>query len=165
MAWESMGSTGALGALRVLGIFWILNFCPLTFSLLRSVRGVFAPLLRVRSISSVTLGLLGEGLDRTRLIDTPSQTLERRPHGFVETVPIPSLDGGLQYLAYVGTVFRQLDRIVVIGYLFLVGLSMKVHRWMQNGVTNPNQSEGSANGPEDMFCGGGFDDVPVQNRY
>ena len=40
---------------------------------------------------------------------------------------------------------------------------MRVHRWMQNGGTNSNQSEGSANGSEDLLCGGGFDGISVQN--
>ena len=98
-----------------------------------------------------------------RLISAPSQILERHLYGFVKSVPTPSLDGGLQYLAYVGAVLRQLHRIVVVDYLFLVGLSMKVHMRVQNGVTNPNQSEGIVDGSEDLLCGRGFDCVLVQN--
>ena len=73
-SWESMGaesgtrslelrapSRGALGALRVLCISWIFSLCPSTLPLLRLIRGIFAPLLRVRSISRVTLELLGRG--------------------------------------------------------------------------------------------------------
>ena len=60
MARESTGG-GALGALRVSNISWILSLCPSTLPLLCLVRGVLAPLLRVRSISCVTLELLGKG--------------------------------------------------------------------------------------------------------
>ena len=66
-SWEPTGrvppsvSTGALGALRVLRISWILNFCPSTLPLLRLVRGIFALLLRLRSISPVTLESLSKG--------------------------------------------------------------------------------------------------------
>ena len=110
----------------------------------------------------MTLEIVGAGVDRTRPIGTPFQILECHPHGFVETVRVPSLDDGLQHLAYVETVFRQLD-----GILSSIVLSWSGYRGEftggQNGGTNPNQSEGSANGSKDLFCGGGFDGVPVQN--
>ena len=38
-----------------------------------------------------------------------------------------------------------------------------VHRQMQNGSTNPNQSEDGANSSEDPLCGEGFDYIPVQD--
>ena len=94
----------------------------LPLPLLRLVRGISVALLRFRSISPVTLELLGYGADSARQIDTPSQILECCPHGFVETVRILSLDYGLQLLAYFGTVSNQLDGIFVIDQLFLVGL-------------------------------------------
>ena len=115
-----VSSRGVLGASRV---SWILSLCPLEsiMPLLFLVCSVFPPLLRVRSISSVTLALLGKGADRTRQIDTPLQILECHPHGFIETIRIPSLDYGLQYLEYVGTIFSQLVRIFVVNHLVLVG--------------------------------------------
>ena len=127
-------SRGALGASRVSRISWILSFCPSTLPLLpllRLVRGLFTPLLRVRSISSVTLELVGEGVDRARLIDTPFQILEYNPHVSVKTVRIPSLDDGLQHLAYVETVFRQLYGIFVVNHLVLIRLLGRVHRWTE----------------------------------
>ena len=55
---EAMGMVASrvtFGALRVLSISWILGFWPSTLPLLCLTRGAFAPLLRVRSTSSVTL--------------------------------------------------------------------------------------------------------------
>ena len=54
-------------------------------------------------------------------IDTPFQFTERHPYGFFEIIRILSLDNGLQYLAYVETVFRQLHGVLVIDHLVLVG--------------------------------------------
>ena len=39
---------------------------------------------------------------------------------------------------------------------------MKVYRRTQKKTANPDQSQDSANGLEDLLCGGGFDCVPVQ---
>jgi len=64
---ESTGrvsSRDALGALMVPGV---LNLRPSTSRLLCLTCGIFAPLLRVRSISCMTLGLLGEGAERVRV--------------------------------------------------------------------------------------------------
>jgi len=126
--------------LRVSNISWILSLCPSTLPLLCLMRGVFAPLLIVRSISRVTLELLGNGAYGTRQTNSPFQIPKCHPHGFVETVPIPSMDRGLQHLAHVETVLGQLHRIFVVNQLVLVGLSIKGHRMTQNGVTDPNQS-------------------------
>ena len=121
-------SMGALGASRVPSISWILNFCPSTLPLLRLVRGMPTPLLRVRSISHVILELVGEGVDRRRLINTPSQILECHPHGYIETVRVPSLDDSLQHLANIETVFRQLHGIFVVDQFVLVRSSRRVHK-------------------------------------
>ena len=125
---ESTGR-GALGALRVSNISWILSLCPSTLALLRLVRG---PLLTVRSISRVTLELFGQGAYGTRAVSPPFQILKCHPHGFIETVP--SLDRGLQYITYVETVFGQLDGIFVVDQLILVWFSVGVHRWTQKGA-------------------------------
>ena len=128
-------STGRiLGALRVLNISWILSLCPLTLPLLCLVRGIFAPLLRVRSISCVTLKLLGEGAHSTRPINAPFQILECNHHGFVETVRVPFMDGGLQHITYFETVFGQLHGIFIVDQLILVRFSVRVQRRTQNGV-------------------------------
>ena len=111
----------------------------------------------------MTLGLLGEGADRTRLIDAPFQILQRHPHGFVEAIRIPSLDRSLQHLTYVETVFGQLNGVFVISQLVLVVLRVRVRRWAQDGGTDPNQSQGIADGSEDLLCGGDFSYVPIQN--
>ena len=128
---ESTGR-GPLGALSVSNISWILSLCPSTLALLRLVRGVFTPLLTVRSISRVTLGLFGQGAYGTRAVNPPFQILKCHPHGFVETVP--SSDRGLQHIAYVETVFGQLDGIFVVDQLVLVWFSVGVHRWAQKGA-------------------------------
>jgi len=109
-----MVSSSALGGLGLSSISWILNLCPSTFLLLCLACGAFAPLLRVRSISSVTLELPGEGAFRTRPIDAPFQILECHPHRFVEVLRIPPLEYSLQHFAYVETVFRQLHGILVV---------------------------------------------------
>ena len=86
-----MGSTGIFGASRASSTSWVfsLTFCPLALLLLFLVRGVFAPLLRVRSISSVTLRLLGkEWTEETNRhtfpnpVGPPSQIRRDRPHSF-----------------------------------------------------------------------------------
>jgi len=129
---ESTGR-GALGGLSALSnISLSLSLCPSTLALLRLVRGVFAPLLRVRSISRVTLELFGKGANGTRPINPPFQILKCHPHGLVETVP--SLDRGLQRLAYNETVFGQLHRIFVVDQLVLARLSVSVHRRTQRGA-------------------------------
>ena len=146
-AWESTGVMsdirslelgvplrGVLGVPRVSSISWIFSLCPLTLPFLRLMRGIFAPLLRDRSISRVTLELLGKGADRTGLIGTPFQILECCPHRFVKVVLILSLDCGLEHIAHVETVFRQLQRIIVINHLVLVRSSMRVYGWAQNGA-------------------------------
>jgi len=40
---------------------------------------------------------------------------------------------------------------------------MRVNKWAQNVGTDPNQSQGSADGSEDLLSGGGLDCVPIQN--
>ena len=129
----SRGASGT-GALRVLCISWILSLCPSTLPLLRLMRGLFAPLLRVRSISRVTLESSSEGVDEPKLINTPFQIFECRPHGFTETVHIPSLHCSLQHLAYIETVFGQLYGISVVDHLVLSGLSTMAHGRTQNGA-------------------------------
>ena len=135
---ESMGAglgARSLGVPKVSSIAWIFGLYPLSLPLLCLAPGTLAPLLRVRSISSVTLELFDEkGTGGTGLTNTPSQILERHPHGFVETVRVPSLDYGLQLLTHVETVFRQLHGILVVNHLVLVESSMRVHGWMQNGA-------------------------------
>ena len=62
-------SGGVLGALRVSGVSgvsWFLNLRPSTLLLLCLTRGIFAPLLSVRSISYITLELLDKGVERAR---------------------------------------------------------------------------------------------------
>ena len=115
--------------MRVSSISWTLSLCPSTLRLrpsalllLRSVRGRFTPLLRVRSISPVTLERLGTGADRTISIGAPIQILDCNPHGLVETVHVSSPDRGLQHLAYAETVFGQLHGIFVVNQLVLVEL-------------------------------------------
>ena len=54
-------SRGTLGALKVLSIAWIFGLYRLSFPLPCLTPGALAPLLRARSISPVTLGLLGKG--------------------------------------------------------------------------------------------------------
>jgi len=128
------------GVLRVSNIPWILSLCPSTLPLLDLVRGEFTPLLRVRSISCVTLELLGKGAYRTRPIDAPFQILERHSHGFVEAVRIPSLDRGPQHTTHVEAVFGQLHGIFVVDQFVLVMLLARGYRRTQNGGTDPNQS-------------------------
>ena len=57
---ESAGMVSSRGVLRVSSISWILSFCPSTLFFSCLVRCIFAPLLRLRSISCVTLESLGE---------------------------------------------------------------------------------------------------------
>ena len=152
------------GALKVLSIAWIFGLYLLSLPLLCLTPGALAPLLRARSISPVTLELFGKkGTGRAGLINAPSQILERHPHGFVETVHIPSLDYRLQLLTYIEAVFRQLDGIFIVNHLVLVWLSMRDHEWAQNGGTNSNQSEGGASSSENLLRGGSFDCIPIQN--
>ena len=128
----TVASKAAFGALRVLSISWILSFCPSTLALLCLMRCAFAPLLRVRSISPVTLEFVGEGAGRTRRVKTPFQILECQPHGFVIRI---TLGGGLQHLAYIETVFGQLHGIFVIDQLVLViGEISRVYRREENGA-------------------------------
>ena len=54
-------------------------------------------------------------------MNTPFQTLERHPHGFVETTYIPFPDYVLQHPAYFGTVLRELRGIFIVNQLVLVG--------------------------------------------
>ena len=136
---ESAGR-GAPGALRVSNISWILSLCPSTLAFLRLVRGVFAPLLTVRSISRVTLELFGKGAYGTRPVNSPFQIHECHHNGFVETIRIPSLDRGLQHITYVETVFGQLHGISVVDQLVLIMFSVRFRRRTQNGGTDPNQS-------------------------
>ena len=67
---------------------------------------MFAPLLIVRSISDVTLELLGERADRAKADSTPFRVVERHPYGFVEIIRILSLDRRLQRLAHAEAVVR-----------------------------------------------------------
>jgi len=129
-----MVSKGALGTQVASAKYLLgLEFPPSTLRLLFLVRGAPAPLLRACLISSVTLGLHGKEVDRTRLVNTPSKTLKHHLYRFVETVPIPTLDCSLQQLAYVGTVCISIKTVAhnhCRWLSFPVGLSMRVHRWM-----------------------------------
>ena len=116
--------------MRLSSLSWILNLCSLTFPSLCLVWEALAPLLRVRSISSVTLVLFAEEASRTRPVNAPFQIPECQPHGFV--VRIPSLGYGLQHLAYIRAVFGQLHGIFVINQLVLARLSVRIHRRKQN---------------------------------
>jgi hypothetical protein len=89
---------------------------------------MFAPPLRVRSISDVILELPGKEAAGGRPIDTLFRILKCHPHGSVETVCILPLDCGLQRLTYAETVFRQLHRILVVDLLIIVGPSIRIHR-------------------------------------
>lgn len=113
--------------LRVSSISRISSLYPSILSLLYSTRGPLAALLRVRSISRITLGLLFQ-YERERdkdLIDTPFQILKCRPRGFVEITDILLLDCGLECLEHVETVVRELDGIFVCNHLVLVGGIMR----------------------------------------
>jgi len=55
---------GALSALRVSGVSWVLNLRPSSLPPPCLTRGIIAPLSRVRSISRVTLELVGKGAER-----------------------------------------------------------------------------------------------------
>ena len=129
-----VSSNGVLGTLRLSGVLRTVGLRPPTLPLLRFVRVMLAPLLRVRSISSVTLKLVGEEADRTRLIGTPFKIPKCHPHRFVEVIRIPPLEDSLQHFAYVETIFRQLYGILVVNQLVLIELSMKVYGWEQNAV-------------------------------
>ena len=147
--------------MRVPSISWISRLCRSALLLLYLMCGVPAPLLRVRSISHITLGLFSrEAFTRPRSIDAPFQTSDPRPHRFAEIVRVGY---GLQRPARVETKLSQLRGILVVNHLILVWSSMTVHGWTQNENTNPNQSQDGASGSEDLVCGGGFDCVAFQN--
>ena len=58
-----VSSRGDFGTLRTPSNFWISSLCSSTLSLSYSMCGIFAPLLRVRSIPHITLGSLGGETD------------------------------------------------------------------------------------------------------
>ena len=147
----------------MLSISWISPLCRSALLLLYLMCGVPAPLLRVRSISHITLVLLsGEAYTRpiARSVDAPFQTSKPRPHRSIEIVRIGY---GLQHPARVETILSQLHGIFVVNHLILVWSSITARGWTQNENTNPNQSQDGASGSKNLVCGGGFDCVPFQN--
>lgn len=81
---------------------------------------MFAPLLRVRSISDMTLELLEMEANWAKEINTPFQIRERHLYGLAEIIRILSFECDLHRLAYVEAVFGQLHGISVVNHLILV---------------------------------------------
>ena len=94
--------------LRTLSVSWISSLCRSILPLLCSMRGVLAPLLRVRSISQITLELFSKRVGGRIGIDVPFQVIECPPRSLTEIIHILRLHPSLQRLAYVETVLREL---------------------------------------------------------
>ena len=112
-----------VGVSRVLSISWIFSLCLATFPLSYSMRGVFAPLLRVRMIPIKLLepqsSEAGEVLG-PMTANSPSQILKFNPHELAAVIRT------LQHLAYTETMVRKSNGTGVGDHLVLVKSPMRV---------------------------------------
>jgi hypothetical protein len=81
-------------------------------------------------------GVVWSGSRQSRPVNTPFQTLECPPHGFVEIIHVLSLGRSLQCLVCVETAFRQLSKIPAAYHLVLVWPLMRVRRRARNESTD-----------------------------